>query len=266
MPSPYDLLSHFGFSSGESEVYLATLALGRPSVADIGKKIGKNRTAVYFHVNNLMRKGLLKETRQGKKKRFLALQPNDLSEQFERYATDFKSLVPQLEALKKIDIEAPVIEVIESRRGYFQMYNEAASMPEGSIFYVIEGKTALKGELSLLTKEQWSTFFKRMAERRIITKGIFTDESLRIPKTDLPQESRAALGGRIFHLHTLPEASLPFEQLLCIYGDKVAFLFPEQALIITMKHHGIAQSLVALFEGLWLFAKPVPQAWKEVGI
>ena len=207
MPSPYALLSHFGFSTGESEVYLAALAVGKPNVADIAKKIGKNRTAVYFHIDNLLKKGILKETRQGKKKRYIAVPPSELAEKFDRYATDFKSLVPQLEALKKIEIEAPIIEVVESKRGYFQLYNEIAAMPEGSTFYVIEGKTGIQNELPLLTKEQWVIFFQRMVDRKIVTKGIFTEESHRVPQTLLPEESRLSLAKRIFHLRTLPESS-----------------------------------------------------------
>ena len=47
------ILSNFSFSDIEVEIYLAVLALGRPSASEIARKVGKNRTAVYFHIKKL---------------------------------------------------------------------------------------------------------------------------------------------------------------------------------------------------------------------
>lgn len=257
-----DLMRKFAFSDSETDVYVATLSLGPSGVADIAKKMGKNRTAIYFHIKNLLQKGILKETRKGRKIRYVALPPSELAEHFSRATTDFKSLVPQLESLFRVEKEAPIIEVTESVKGYFKVYDEISSMPIGSTFRVLEGKDALIKEFTLLSDEEWRMFFTRTAMRKIETRGLFTRESLRVPMQALSTGNFKNIGERIWHLRTLPEAILPFQQLLFIYGEKIAFLFPNTSLVVTVKHKDIADSLAAVFDGLFHFATVVPKGWK----
>lgn len=255
------LLEKFSFSSHEAEIYDAVLRLGSPSVTEISRKIQKNRTAVYFHIKNLLSRGILKETRKGKILRFVALPPSDLVQRLEESLTDFKSIVPHLEALQKIDKETPLIEITESHRGYFKVYDEISSMSRGSTFRVLEGKDALIKEFNLLTAEEWKLFFTRVNERKIETRGLFTKESLCIPRKELTQENFNLIKSRVWLLRTLPEYILPFQQLLFIYGEKIAFLFPHTSLVVTITHRDIAKSLAAVFDGLFSFAKPIPRGW-----
>ncbi len=256
-------LEFFAFSPQEIEIYQAVLRLGNPSVSELSRKIQKNRTAIYFHIKNLLEKEILKETRKGKVLRFVALPPSELSEKLQRAVTDFKSVVPQLEVLQKIEQEMPLIEITESRKGYFKVYDEISSMPRCSYFRVIEGKDALIKEFKLLTNEEWNTFFTRVIERGIETRGIFTKESLLIPRDILSKENFNLIGSRVWHLRTLPEKILPFQQLLFIYGEKIAFLFPHSALVMTITHKDIATSLAALFDGLFTLAKPIKKSWRS---
>lgn len=263
MDKLYETLKYFSFSPQESEIYQAVLRLGSPSVSELSRKIQKNRTAVYFHIKNLIERKILKETRKGKVLRFIATSPSELSEQFQRAVTDFKSVVPQLEALQTIEQETPLIEITESRKGYFNVYDEISSLPRGSTFRVLEGKDALIKEFKLLNPTEWNMFFNRVIERNIETRGIFTKESLLIPQEALTKENFDLIGSRVWHLRTLSEHILPFQQLLFIYGDKIAFLFPHTALVMTIKHKNIAESLSAIFDGLFTFAKPIPKSWRS---
>lgn len=256
------ILREFSFSDIETDVYVATLSIGSSGVADIARKMGKNRTAVYFHIKNLLQKGILKETRKGRKIRYVALPPSELADHFSRVTTDFKSLVPQLESLFRVEKEVPIIEVTESVKGYFKVYDEISSMPISSTFRVLEGKDALINEFTLLSEEEWRTFFTRTAERKIETKGLFTSESLRVPMQALSDNNLKNVGDRIWDLRTLPESILPFQQLLFIYGEKIAFLFPDTSLVVTIQHKDIANSLAAVFDGLFNFAAVVPNGWK----
>lgn len=257
MSSPLEILKSFSFTEDQAEVYLAILALERPGVTNIAKKIGKNRTSVYFHIKHLLAKNAIKEMRKGKKLRFVAVPPAELAETFERSLTDFKSLIPQLESLQRIEREHPIIEVLESKKGYYKIYDEMSSMPKGSTFRIIEGKGALKNELTLLSKKEWLDFFTRVKERNIETKGIFTEESLCLPRQILNKELLQAAMGRMWNMRILPESVLPFDQLLLIYRDKVAFLFPDVRLTVTIQQREIASSLRAVFDALFHFATPI---------
>lgn len=249
------LLSNFGISQQEAEIYLAALTLKKTNPAEIANKIKKSRTATYFHIKNLINRGLLQETRNKTKLQVIALPPSKLASIFDRFSIDFKSMVPQLESLQKIDSEAPTIRITDSKRGYLEVLDEISVLPAGSKFRVIEGRDALNKEISLLTHQEWQTFFSRIIERKVETKAIFTLESTTAAKKFKPS-NLDLVRQRIWHLVTIPESTLPANDLIMIYGDKVCFVFFETSLVMTINHKGIAQAMQAMFDGLFIFGKP----------
>ena len=124
MDQTTQLLSQFGFSEQEAELYIICLTLGRPTVAEIARKTKKNRTAVYFHLNHLLEKHVIQEVKEGKRSRFVPLAPEALAKRFEQITTEFKSAVPALTALAKIDKEAPEVLLLDSKAGYLRIYDE----------------------------------------------------------------------------------------------------------------------------------------------
>ncbi len=261
MQSIQSILTQFSFTEQEAEVYIACLTLGPAKLTDIAKKVGKNRTAVYFHARNLVQKGFLKETKRGRLLRFTPVAPSAVSAQFERLTDDFKRHVPQLEALNKIDTDTPIITVLESRTGYKKIYEDITSLPEKSMFRVLEGRHALQGELSLLTQEEWFDFFKKTVDKKIETKALFTKEMLRLPGAAFPKKTVDMFKQRIWHIRSTSESNLPFQDLIFIYGNSTSFLFPQSSLVVTIKHRGITDALTVMFDTLYLFADPEKTPW-----
>ncbi len=256
-----EILQHFSFTEQETELYLAILALGRPSVTDLAKKVGKNRAAVYFHLKHLLEKGAVKEAREGRRFRFVAVPPADLAATFDRWTTEFKSLVPSLEALHRAEQEVPLIEVTDSKRGYLKVYDEVSSLPVGSTFRAMEGVAAIKGELGLLTDEEWGTFFSRIIERKIVTHLLLTDEAMAEPSQSLSPENMMLVRQRTWDLRHLPESLLPVNALTILYGNKVAFMLPDAKLVVTIAHKSIVAALTATFDALFSFAPKREPAW-----
>lgn len=259
-PSITEILTHFSFTEAEAEIYVAVLSLEKPGVREIAHKINKQRTATYFHIKKMLTRGVLKETRKGRLLRFVALAPAELGALLDRQMTDYKSVLPQLETLRATTTETPLIEVMESSRGYYHLYDELSSLPIGGEFRVLQGRESLVGELQLMNKEQLERFFTRVVERKIETRGIFTKESLGLPKKMLDTRTHGLMStarGRIWHLRTLSEAQLPFQQLMFIYGNKVAFAFPKTAMVVTITHAGVADALRTIFDTVFLFGAPI---------
>ncbi|OGL93834.1 hypothetical protein A2239_04020 [Candidatus Uhrbacteria bacterium RIFOXYA2_FULL_40_9] len=244
------ILNHFGFSEQEIDVYLAVLTLESPTVTQIASKVQKGRTAVYFHIKNLQEKGLLFESKKGSKLFYTALSPTEFANQIDAWARDFKTLVPKLESLQKVEQEAPTIELTESKVGYWKIYDEISQMPEGSNFRVLQGKQSLEIELSLLSDEQWTIFFDRIMKNNIGTIGLFTKETFEVPAKMMTPKNLERMQTRRWDLKTLPKSILDIQQLMFLYNNKVAFLFPETSLVMTIRHKGIYQILVATFDAL----------------
>jgi hypothetical protein len=76
------------------------------------------------------------------------------------------------------------------------------------------------------------------------------------PAKQLTKENYELLKKRTIHTRTHAEAVLPFEGLTLIYGNTVAYLFPDTNLVTTIKHQGIADSNRAIFDALFRLGKP----------
>jgi sugar-specific transcriptional regulator TrmB len=255
MANPKELLTHFSVTDEEADIYLALLKLGASTATEVADKTKKQRTATHFHLKKLVDKDLVRLTKRGRTFVFGAIAPSELAARFDRATTDFKSMVPQLEALQKIEGDAPRVQVTESRAGYFKVYDEISSLPEGSTFLVIEGADALRNELTLLTNEEAKNFFTKIIERGIQTKLILTEEAQQIPSQMITSENYNLLKKREIDVRTHPESILPFQGLSLMYGDTVAYLFPQTNLVVTIKHKGIADSFKATFDTLFRFGK-----------
>lgn len=257
-----ELLISFSFSADEADIYLIALSLENPTVSEIARKSRKSRTATYFHVKKMIGRGILKESRKGKILKCIPKDPIELADLFEKHSTNFRGFVPQLQSLRKIETEQPKIEITESKRGYADVYNEVSAMPEGSIFRIVEGRVGLQEELKILTDDQWAKFFSRIIERKIITLGIFTESSLSLPVKLLTRDNFEYIKKREWCLKSLPDEIFPLKKLAIIYGNKIAFLFPEQSLVMKIEHEGITETFKALFDALFTFADPVKNVWQ----
>ncbi|MEK7118643.1 MAG: helix-turn-helix domain-containing protein [Patescibacteria group bacterium] len=261
MMKVHELLQHFSLSPQEADLYLLLLRQGASSVTDLAHRQKKNRTAVRFHLNHLLERGLVKETRVGKRAEYVAMPPKELAALLERWTLDFKSFIPELESLQRTEQDKPILEVSESSAGYKRILDEISSMPHGAQFLVLEGKTAMGGEMRLLSNTDWELFFSRIIERKILTRAVFTEESLALPMKNLSESNKQLLKSRLWDLRTLPESTLPLEELVMIYGKKAAFVIPDIKLVFTLEHPGIVNILRALFETIHSLARPVSGGW-----
>ncbi len=261
MKSPKELL-RAQLSEPETEIYLALLKLGKTKVTAIAKHTGINRSLTYFHLKALQDKGYARESRAGSIKQYIATKPEEISKQWQSQSSAFASIVPLLERMSSPDPQAPIIEVFESRKGFLRVYEEIAALEPGSMLRVLEGKRALSGELSLLTQAEWQRFFEAMIEKNIETKGLFTDISRTLPQTKLSKQNHALITKRVWHLRLIEETRLPFDELIMIYGHKIAFLFPDDALVVTIEHASISRALTIMFDTLFQLGSPVKDGWR----
>jgi sugar-specific transcriptional regulator TrmB len=119
-------LLEFGLSDKEARVYLASLALG-PAVAQaIAAKAGINRPTAYLMIESLQRRGLMSVMQKGKRRHFVAGNPNHLRYLVaqEKRAVDEREKAVE-EIIKDIDqvrvhdegeIEVEVLEGMEATR------------------------------------------------------------------------------------------------------------------------------------------------------
>lgn len=257
------LLQAFSFSQDEAEVYIAALSLGRATISQISRKLKKSRTATHFHIQKLLERKALQHVKKGRRQLITAIAPKELMNEIHTRTSSLEKLLPQLESLARIDAQLPRFDMSESREGYWKVYEEISYLPYGSSVRMLEGKVAVENELSLLMPYQWELFWQRMIERNIQTNALFTEELVSATNRKTNTSQREFLQKRTWNIGTLPHASLPIDQLMILYKDKVAFLFPDSALVLVMQHRGVTSILAGMFDSLYAFAKPLRNPWQK---
>lgn len=255
------ILQNFAFSEAESELYTAALKLEKASISEIAQKAGMGRTAAYFHIKNLLKRNIFKQVKIGKKIFISAISPTELAENLQESVGSFKTLIPQLESLGRIENEIPQIEIMESNAAFEKIYDEVVNMPVGSSWKVFEDRAGGEAEMKLLDNDYWKKFFSQMAERKIMTKAIFTQELLSDINKTITPENYNILGGRMWNIRTLPEERMPINGLVLLYNNKLSFLFPDVALTITIKHSALFHLLDTMFETIFSFAQMAENPW-----
>jgi sugar-specific transcriptional regulator TrmB len=256
-----NILKNFSFSEPESGLYTAALKLGNATVSEIAEKAGMGRTVAYFHIKNLLKRNILKQRKSGKKMIVSPIPPAQLAESLQESIGDFKTLIPQLESLNVVENEIPQIEIQESDIAFRKIYDEVIQMPIGSTWKVVEDRKGAEAELKLMDNEYWHHFFSQMAERKIITKGIYTKELLSDINKSITPENYNLVQKRLWDMHTLPESALPIKNLVVLYNNKISFMFPEISMTITIRHSALYYVFDTLFETIFNLSEKIENPW-----
>jgi predicted transcriptional regulator len=129
-------LEYLGLTDKEAEVYMLLLRSGSLSPADISRKITLKSSTVYFVLNSLNEKGLVREvkTKTSKRPTYQAENPDVLrrfvdnrKKEAERNAQASETIIAELATLQKNRGEKPVIRFYEGRNGVTQSLKEYLS-------------------------------------------------------------------------------------------------------------------------------------------
>lgn len=133
---PTDIAKLFmtlGLSTTETKVYLASLSLGPTSVQDIAKESKLSRTATYDAVESLQKRGLLSTYERGKKRYFVAEEPEKAVAYFrenmhkmEDHLETFLRALPELKL--QVGGEKPTVHFYEGDEGIFTLFRDVASV------------------------------------------------------------------------------------------------------------------------------------------
>ena len=117
-------LSTLGLSEEESQIYLMLLEYGTSSVSNISRITKIGRVNCYHHIEKLIHKGLLSESRRSKVKEFTAESPKMLINQQIESLNFAKSVVPELLAISAHNPKKPKIQFFEGKEGIKNVFND----------------------------------------------------------------------------------------------------------------------------------------------
>jgi sugar-specific transcriptional regulator TrmB len=231
----------------EKEVltYLALLENGASTVQDIFRFSGVNRVSIYAALDELKTKGLVAESRRGKKKLFVAESPENLERLIAKRREETKVEAHLLQntilpMLKMIDINQenkPQIKFFEGREGIEQVF-EQYILKHHSVINCGSYETA---SIAVTEKEELA-YFQEIKERKIFYRMI-------LENTPLNRKFALAAKG-IIHTKFLP-AETKISADVVISGSVTALISYDRKTATVIEDASIAQAIKMYLDFMW---------------
>lgn len=171
----HEQLHFFGANPREANIYMRCLQTGPCSVQDIAHAMRMNRVTVHSAVGQMLEKGLLFETRKGKRRLIVAEEPMSLlrllaqkEQEITRARGNMERIMQLLTSLQSTDHSTPTMKLYEGVDGFKKMLEETMSARgELLVFSYVSLFSSLVGVKNL------EEYFVRRAKRNIHTRLLF---------------------------------------------------------------------------------------------
>lgn len=117
-------LTRLGLSDEESKIYLMLLEYGTSTASNISRITKIGRVNCYHHLEKLLQKGLISQSRRLKVKEFTAESPKTLINKQIESLNFAKTIVPELLAISAHNPKKPRIQFFEGKDGIKNVFHE----------------------------------------------------------------------------------------------------------------------------------------------
>ena len=239
-------IKQLGLSDNEAKVYVAALELGQATVQELGKKSKVKRTTVYALIEGLKEKGLLSETKKGKKTLFLAQNPEMLLLLSEKRLEEIKKALPELKSIYNSgSAEKPKLKFFEGKEGYFAVYKNILKENPKELLAISSYESWLK-HIDLEFEEKWT--------QQRIKQGMF----LRWLDFKTKATTKMAKEGKkgLREIRFLPD-KFAFVSTMFIYEGKIGLMSGETKdfMAVVVESQEFYQTFKQFFEMLYQFSK-----------
>lgn len=241
-------LEQFGLNSKEAKVYLASIESGSASCQEIAKKAGIHRVSTYDILEILSKKGLISETRKGKKRLFVAEDPDKILGDLKNKTGMLEKLMPELQALFGATEIKPKIKFYEGISGFKTIWENVLKILE---------QDKLKEYLLLtptdLLLEKLQEHFPTCIPKRIAL-GVKLREIT--VSSELAKERKKEVDPKELRTRKTIPSNFGFTTSIIIYGNHVSLLSLEKNIIgLNIENKGIADTFRNFFEFMWIKAE-----------
>ncbi len=208
-----ELLTKLGLTHIESALYEALVSKGTLSVSGLAEASGLYRPQVYKYLPDLIKKGLVVESRHGRRVVYVAESPRQLEKLVDNLKDEVHEQLPGLLQLYSTSKTRPTISYFEGEHGIRHIYKDlVATCKKGDIFYRYESPRNYRAVRKYLPQEYYVRFRNNAeVERLIIT-------------NEVTKQQKIQRLGRIIKVVPKKYGLFDYDITQLIYGDKVAFI------------------------------------------
>lgn len=233
-------LEELGLGKTKADVYLATLEVGSGTAEAIGRRAGIPRTTAHEVLQQLLPKGLVSVTKQGRRNIYTAESPKQLQHLLHEQENTLLSILPNLLSLHNTSADRPRVRFYEGTEGIRTVFEDT-----------LKSKTkTLSAILSIqdIDKVAGARWFANYTDHRVksgrrlhVIRSNETEVGDKYPSSKKEnREVHYAHPGMIFNLS------------IYLYDNKVAFFgTTKEPYAMLVESDDLHQTLLNLFEVLW---------------
>jgi sugar-specific transcriptional regulator TrmB len=238
-------LLQFDLTEKEIISYLVLLEQGALSIQAISRNTGINRVTTYSAIEDLKAKGLASESRKGKRKLFVAENPESLEnilqekrDQLKREENILQSVIlPSLKAINIHQENKPQIKFFEELEGIYKVYDDYILKSPDVI-----GCGSYDSVLKVSSWEIEKEYIEEMRKRKILFRGILED-------TETNRKFDEISKG-VMHNKFLPKGEKVSADIL-VFGSMVALISYEKKSATLIEDESIAKSIRMYLSFMW---------------
>lgn len=239
-------LLQLNFTKKEIAAYIALLELGAGSVQQISRATEINRVSVYAAIEELKRKGMIAESRKGKKKLFVAESPdsiaallNEKKEKLAKEEGDLQNVIlPILKAINFRQENKPQIKFFEGHDGINRVFDEYILKNNRDVINCGSYETATK----VISFEKEMEFFQDIAKQKTFYRMLLEDTPL--------NRKFAEAGKGATHTKFLPQ-DMKISPDIVVAGPMVALISYDKENATLIEDESIAQAMKMFMDFMW---------------
>lgn len=231
-----------GLDQQRSNIYITSLNLGEVTAKQIAKEVGIGRTAVYDNLRVLEEKGFIRSIRQGKRKVFVPLHPNELYKQFENRRQQLKELLPDFLALYAEKDTKPFAQLFQGPYAAREVYEDILRVEKNEYVYFSPSELTLQ----VVDRSFMEDWVKRRVAKKIRSKSLRVKSKV-VPSAPIFNEENLYLR-QIRYLH----GYIDLKAAIYIYGNNIGVISTKKENSAFIIHSSdLAFSLKQIFEFIW---------------
>lgn len=241
-----EILEEIGLSKNEIKVYLALLKLGKTTSWKLTTETGIQVSALYYCLDNLVKKGLVSYIMIANKKNFQAAQPEELINLLDNRKKKLETILPELKVLQKESEERIQTNVYEGYKGFKGIYDRLLRvMKKGETYYVF-GARQIGDKTNENINLMLTSFHKQRDKQGIKVKIIFNK--------DVEKEVKKV--AKEFKYMDSRFSDIKTNSFVLIYDNRIVnFIYTDKLIAIETISKDVYNSYKSFFEEMWKIAK-----------
>lgn len=237
----FESLEKLGLSQKEQEVYFALLQMEKATANEISYKTKLKRPTTYDILARLKQGNFIFESQEGKKRNFVAISPEEISELLDERKRELEQDLPFLMSVYNTQVRRPKVAYFEGLEGIKQLYEDTLKILKSGdeilAYVTAETPEVLPGYSA--------DYIRRRVEKGIKFRGIYEKSPtiIKYMKKNREQLREAKIvDPKIF----------PIKNEINIYANKIIInTYKPEPFGVMIESAEIAQTQRTIFEMAW---------------